>query len=81
MKPDWHVLQRAVAAIVFWEIIAEALALAPLAAVFAYAAGNDAWKDQQRLEDPKVAGYFRSLARRMNREAMQFTDRRSACLN
>ncbi len=31
------------------EIIAEALALAPLAAVFAYAAGNDGWKDQQRL--------------------------------
>jgi aminoglycoside phosphotransferase (APT) family kinase protein len=63
------------------EIVAEALALAPLAAVFAYAVGNDAWKDQQRLEDPKVAGYFRSLARRMNREAMQFTDRGSSCLN
>jgi hypothetical protein len=63
------------------EIVAEALALAPLAAVFAYAAGNDAWKDQQRLEDPKVAGYFRSLARRMNREAMQFADRRSPCLS
>lgn len=63
------------------EIIAEALALAPLAAVFAYAVGNDAWKDQERLEDPKVAGYFRSLARRMNREAMQFTDRRSSCLS
>jgi hypothetical protein len=63
------------------EIIAEALALAPLPAVFAYAAGNDAWKDQQCLEDPKVAGYFRSLARRMNREGMQFTDRGSPCLS
>jgi Phosphotransferase enzyme family len=63
------------------EMIAEALALAPLAAVFAYAAGNDAWKNQERLEDPKVAGYFRSLARRMNREAIQFIDRRSACLS
>jgi hypothetical protein len=63
------------------EIIAEALALAPLAAVFAYAAGNAAWKDQQRLREPEVAGYFRSLARRMNREAMQFTDRRSSCLS
>jgi len=62
------------------EIIAEALALAPLAAVFAYAAGSDAWKDQERLQDPKVAGYFRSLARRMNREAIQFVDRRSPCL-
>ena len=63
------------------EIVAEALSLAPLAAVFAYAVGNDAWKDQQRLEDPKVAGYFRSLARRMNREAIRFADRRSPCLS
>lgn len=63
------------------EIVAEALSLTPLAAVFAYAAGNHAWKDQQRLKDDlKVAGYFRSLARRMKREAMQFTDRRSLCL-
>ena len=59
------------------EIIADALALAPLAAAFAYAAGNDAWKDHERLKDAKIAGYFRSLARRMNREAMQFTDRSS----
>ena len=63
------------------EIINEALALAPLAAVFAYAAGNDAWKNQERLEDPRVAGYFRSLARRMNREAIQLADRRSPCLS
>lgn len=63
------------------EIIAEALTLAPLAAVFAYAVGNDAWKDQERLKEPKVAGYFRSLARRMNREAMRFADRRSPCLS
>lgn len=62
-------------------IVAEALALAPLAAVFAYAAGGDAWKNQERLEDPKVAGYFRSLARRMNREAIRFADRRSPCLS
>ena len=63
------------------EIIAEALALAPLAAVFAYAAGNDAWTNQERLKDPKVAGVFRSLARRMNREAIEFADRRSPCLS
>jgi Phosphotransferase enzyme family len=63
------------------EIIAEAMALAPLAAAFAYAAGNNTWKDQERMEDPKVAGYFRSLARRMNHEAIQFTHRRSSCLS
>lgn len=63
------------------ESVAEALALAPLAAAFAYAAGNDAWKNHERLKDEKVAGYFRSLARRMNREAMQLTDRSSPCLS
>jgi len=63
------------------EVITDALALAPLVAVFAYAAGNNAWKDKERLEELKVAGYFRSLARRMNREAMRFSDRRSPCLS
>jgi len=63
------------------EIIADALARAPLAAAFAYAAGNDAWNDHERRKDAKIAGHFRSLARRMNREAMQFTDRSSPCLS
>lgn len=63
------------------EIIAEALALAPLAAVFAYAAGNDAWRDHERLKDANIAGYFRSLARRMNREAIHLPDRSSPCLS
>jgi len=49
--------------------IVNALALAPMLAVFASAAGSDAWTDQQRLRDPRVAGYLRSLTRRMNREA------------
>lgn len=62
------------------ELVAEALTLAPLAAVFAYAVGTGAWRDQQRLRDQNLAGYFRSLARRMNREAIQFIDRRSPCL-
>ena len=63
------------------EIIAEALALAPLAAVCAYAAGDGAWRNRERLQDPRVAGYFRSLARRMSREAAQFVERRSSCLS
>jgi hypothetical protein len=62
------------------DCISEALALAPLAAVFAYAVGGDAWKDAERLRDPKIAGYFRSLARRINREALQL-ERRSSCLS
>ena len=62
-------------------VVDEALTLAPLVAVFAYAAGTSAWRDQQRLRDPNLAGYFRSLARRMNREAIGFIDRRSPCLS
>jgi len=60
--------------------ITEALALAPLAALFAYAVGINAWKDATRLRDPKIEGYIRSLARRMNREAIEL-DRRSLCLS
>ena len=63
------------------EVVREGLALAPVLAVFSYAAGTDAWKDEERLRDPKIAGYFRSLARRMNHEAIQFIERRSPCLS
>ena len=59
--------------------IDEALALTPLAAVFVYA-GTGTWKDEEKLRDPKLAGYFRALARRMHREAIQSMERRSSCL-
>lgn len=59
--------------------VAEGLALAPLLAVFAYAAGSYAWEDTERLQ-LATAGYLRSLTRRMNREANQLSDRRSPCL-
>ena len=59
--------------------VAEGLARAPLLAVFAYAAGSNAWEDTERLQPP-TAGYLRSLTRRMNREANQLSDRRSPCL-
>ncbi len=82
LKPDWNAPSAPRGGNCFRaKSIAEALTLAPLAAVFAYAVGNDAWKDHDRLKGEKVAGYFRSLARRMNREAMQFTDRSSPCLS
>ena len=60
--------------------VAEGLALAPLLAVFAYAAGSNAWEDKERLEEPTTAGYLRSLTRRMSREANELADRRSLCL-
>jgi len=63
------------------DLICQGLALVPLTAVFAYAAGTGAWKDEERMRDPKMAGYLRSLARRMNREAIQLVERRSSCLS
>ncbi len=61
--------------------VAEGLALAPFMAVFAYAAGSNAWEDAERLEEPATAGYFRSLTRRMHREATELADQRSLCLH
>jgi len=63
------------------EVVTEAFSFVPLVAVFAYAAGLRAWLDEEALADPKVAGCIRSLARRMNREAVQLIDRRVPCLN
>jgi len=63
------------------DVSSEAFALAPLAAVYAYAAGTQAWKDKEKLRDAMTGGYFRSLARRMNREAIQLIERRPACLS
>jgi len=69
---EWHVVASPTA-------LTHALAFAPLLAVFAYAAGTDAWRQPQALEEP-TAGYLRSLARRMHREAKQLADRRTLCL-
>lgn len=61
--------------------IDDVLVLAPVLAVFAYAAGSDAWRDEERMQDPATAGYLRSLARRVYREANAFNERRSLCLD
>ena len=63
------------------ENLASALALAPMLAVFAYAAVNDTWSDEARLRDPNLAGYLRSLTRRMHREANRLRDRSALCIN
>ena len=63
------------------DLTSEALALTPLSAVFAYAARTGAWKDEERLREAKTGAYFRSLARRMNREAIQTIERRATCLS
>jgi aminoglycoside phosphotransferase (APT) family kinase protein len=63
------------------ENLARALAFAPVLAVFAYAAATKARCDQARLQDPKFAGYLRSLTRRMHREANRLRDRSALCPN
>lgn len=59
---QWRVLfdQRA---------IAGQLAVAPLLAAFAYGAAGDTWRDSVLLNAPDTARHFRSLTRRMKREA------------
>lgn len=59
----------------------QALSLAPLLAAFACAAGNDVWSDPEKRQRPNVAGYLRSLTRRMKREADEWIARRARCLN
>jgi hypothetical protein len=51
------------------DAITRGRALAPLLAVFAYAAGTEIWRDQARIKRSGVGGYLRSLTRRMHREA------------
>ena len=60
--------------------IDDGLSLTPLLAVFAYAAGTGLWRDEERMQVPATAGYLRSLARRMHREANSLGERRFVCL-
>jgi hypothetical protein len=60
--------------------IDDGLSLTPLLAVFAYAAGTELWRDEERMQDPATAGYLRSLVRRMHREANSLSERSSVCL-
>jgi Ser/Thr protein kinase RdoA (MazF antagonist) len=56
------------------ERVGEALACAPLLAAFAYLAESRDWKRNEEPRDPS-AGFFRSLARRMKREADRLSQR------
>jgi hypothetical protein len=61
-------------------VLKKAMQLSPLVAVFTYAVGNYAWRTTGSPLHPPVAGYLRSLARRMRREAVQIEERSEACL-
>jgi hypothetical protein len=51
--------------------IANAMAVAPALAVLWYGVGSVLWRDPKLLRVGRVAGYFRSLTRRMHRELQQ----------
>lgn len=53
-------------------VVRRARRFSPLLAAFVHATATDAWRNKKKLEDPGVAGYLRSLARRMHKEAAQF---------
>ena len=60
--------------------IRQALTLAPLVAVFAYAVSTDSWRSIDRATDDRLAGYYRGLARRMYRDAIEAAQRSELCL-
>lgn len=62
------------------ETITEALAVAPMLAAFAYAAGIDFRADQMRCTSPGKARLLRSLTRRMHQEALRLMEEGSRCL-
>jgi hypothetical protein len=61
-------------------VFKKAMALSPLVAIFAYAVGNYTLRSTESPLQPSVAGYLRSLARRMHRETVQIQERSERCL-
>jgi hypothetical protein len=59
----------------------KAMGLAPLLTAFACALGTDRWSSSEVLDKPKLAGVFRSLTRRMYREASALMESGEQCLN
>lgn len=60
-------------------VASDSLTLAPLIAVFAYAISTSAWHASETFASPRAAGYFRSLVRRMKREADALENRSLEC--
>ena len=61
------------------ETFSAAMNLAPLLAVFAYAAGTGSWRPPIEMRDPEAAAYHRSLTRRMHAEMLKLDDARALC--
>jgi hypothetical protein len=61
--------------------IVTALFVAPLLAVFTYAAAATNWRDTRRLAQVERDAYLRSLVRSMKREAVRLAETRHPCRN
>jgi aminoglycoside phosphotransferase (APT) family kinase protein len=59
--------------------VSHSLALTPLIAVFANAVSSGTWRERETFTSPRVASYFRSLVRRMKREADALENRSLEC--
>ncbi|HET8922535.1 MAG TPA: phosphotransferase [Candidatus Acidoferrum sp.] len=57
------------------------LALTPPVAVFVHAIAGDAWRTLDRASNSALAGYFRSLTRRMYRDAVRAAEGSELCLD
>jgi hypothetical protein len=58
-----------------------ALAVAPAVAVFVHAIAGDTWLTLDPVSNPAFAGYFRSLTRRMYRDAARAAEGSELCLS
>ena len=56
------------------------MTFASLVAVFAYAISGNTWRSRGSHRDPALAPYFRSLTRRMHRDASAIRGRSAPCL-
>ena len=57
------------------------LAVAPALAVFTHVIAGDTWRTLDPFSNPTLAGYFRSLARRMYRDAVRAAEGSELCLD
>ena len=58
-----------------------ALILSSPVALFVYAVASSSWRSSDSVHNPTLAGYFRSLTRRMYREAIQAAERSELCVD
>jgi hypothetical protein len=63
------------------EDLRRALAAVPPVAVFVHAVTGDIWRTLDPVSNPATAGYFRSLTRRMYRDAVRSAEWSEVCLD